>query len=57
MVDFMGVDWIKVCKGGISQFPSFPIHQDRMECKVKSILGLKDSLGPLMCESGKSHVM
>ena len=56
MVDFMGYDWIKVCKGGISQFPSFPIQQDHMECEVKNMLVLEEYLGPLVCASGKTHV-
>ena len=59
-VDFKGPMLIKVCKGGISQFTSFLIHQEHMYCEVKSIIRLENILGPLVhvndentCEIGK----
>ena len=50
--DFKGSCLVKVCKGGISQFPSFFIHQDFKKCEVKSIPCLEEILGPLVCASG-----
>ena len=50
-VDFKSPNFIKVCKGGISQFLSFLIHQDHKSCEMNNIIGLEYFVGPLVCDN------